>query len=53
MTADPYFGQSSDEGLIEHAYPPEELVEGIDYVWDDVMQSDGSTRRVLIRRPRP
>lgn len=42
-----------DTGKIENAYPPEELVEGVDYVWDNVMQTDGTVKRMMIRRPRP
>lgn len=63
MTTDPYYGQTYDNGYIEHALPPIELdedgnptrplVEGVDYVWDDVMQADGTSRRTMIRRPRP
>lgn len=42
-----------DTGIIEHAYLPPELVEGVDYVYDDVMQPDGTAKRTMIRRPRP
>ena len=38
---------------IEHAYPATPLEEGVDYVWDDVMQADGTVKRMMIRRPRP
>lgn len=53
MTTDPYFGQTYDNGEIEHARAATPLVEGVDYVYDDVMQSDGTSKRVMIRRPRP
>jgi hypothetical protein len=43
----------NEDENIEHAWPPEQLVEGVDYVYDDVMQADGSVKRVIIRRPRP
>jgi hypothetical protein len=42
-----------DTGKIENEYPPAELVEGVDYVMDDVMQADGTVRRTMIRKPRP
>ena len=44
-----------DDGpdLIENAWPPTELEEGVDYVYDDVMQRDGTITRTIIRRPRP
>lgn len=47
------FYHSYDPGVIENEYPPSELVEGIDFVYDDVMQADGTTKRMMIRRPRP
>lgn len=63
MTTDPYYGQNHDNGFIEHALPPivldedgnptRPLVEGVDYVVDDVMQADGTVKPTVIRRPRP
>ncbi len=63
MTTDPYYGQNHDTGQIEHACPPivydedgkphYDLVEGVDYVWDDVCQADGTIKQTMIRRPRP
>lgn len=38
---------------IENACYPSDPVEGVDYVYDDVMQVDGTTKRVLIRRLQP
>ena len=60
---DPYYGQPPDFSYIEHALPPTELdedgkltrplVEGTDFVWDDVCQADGTVQQMMIRRPRP
>lgn len=55
MTAptDPYYGRDYDTGKIENADLPAELVEGVHYVWDDVMQPDGTTKRTMIVRQEP
>lgn len=51
QTGWPYYDY--DPGYIEHEYPPKELVEGVDYIYDNVMQADGTTQRMMIRRLRP
>lgn len=49
----PYYGTGYDNGMIEHACPPEELEEGVDFVVDTVMDSDMQPHERVIRRPRP
>lgn len=46
---DPYL----DCDKIQNAYPASPPVEGVDYVYDDVMQADGSVRRMMIRACQP
>lgn len=53
MTTDPYYGQGYDNGMIENAWPANPPEEGVDYIEDDVTQADGTTKRTIIRRPRP
>jgi hypothetical protein len=44
---------AEEPGKIENAVFPSNPVEGVDYVYDDVMQADGSVKRTMIRRLQP